>query len=501
MRRPLSLVARASAVRARCAATLAAALLVGGCASPTTGRVRDAHLLWSRDAASRQIVSVHQAGPFYERVETADGATRSSFRPFLRTKLEAPAQEASHLEVLWPLYSRETRGRESAWRFLVFFGMDKDHDGDVSPENAKSGRSPQDRTWLFPFWFSGTARDGSEYAALFPIAGTIREMYWERIRFGLFPIWCDWDRAGHHTWSVLWPFVQRQTGGGRDAWRILPFWGRTRVVGKMESNFVLWPIWTSARHFDVNPGSDWMLWPLAGSVDRANESATLVLPPLFHFAHGRGKLPDYRKINAPWPLVMVRDEKDRHARWYFPFWMHRWTTDGNADNLTVLWPFWNQRRLDTPGASIHEWSLFPLLHSSRTVRGAGKDASLAERYFRAWPLWSVREDSENRFVKIPDFSFRRRAGQLERNFLGMFTLYTAGQSRDAASGQVRTDREALWGLWRRGRDDAGTYRLDRFWPFWERREENGARRWSVLGGLFGRESPDADTPSRWRFFF
>ena len=114
------------------AAAALVATLLSGCASPTTGRVRDAHLLWSGDPATRKIASVRQAGPFYERVETADGTSRSSIRPFIRTKIEAPSQDATHLEVLWPLYARETRGRESAWRFLVFFGMDKDFgDGDA----------------------------------------------------------------------------------------------------------------------------------------------------------------------------------------------------------------------------------------------------------------------------------------------------------------------------------------------------------------------------------
>ena len=59
------------AVRRLAAALLPCLLFAGGCASPTTGRVRDAHLLWEGDPAKRQIASFEQFGPFYQRVESA----------------------------------------------------------------------------------------------------------------------------------------------------------------------------------------------------------------------------------------------------------------------------------------------------------------------------------------------------------------------------------------------------------------------------------------------
>ena len=68
---------------------VALALVAGGCASPTTGRVRDAQLLygdWQRPAA---IAEARQAGPFFEHVATEDGAARDSWRPFLHTRIAA----------------------------------------------------------------------------------------------------------------------------------------------------------------------------------------------------------------------------------------------------------------------------------------------------------------------------------------------------------------------------------------------------------------------------
>ena len=466
----------------------AAALLAGGCASPTTGRVRDAHLLWSPAPAERRIARYEQAGPFYERVETADGAVRTSYRPFLWTDIVAADPSVSHDEALWPVWSRSRRGDEVSWRFLVFFGMDKDTGDAVSP---------QDRTWIFPFWFSGTSKQGDPYAALFPLHGSIREMYWEKIGFTAFPIWVTWDRNGNHTWSVLWPFVQRQTGPKRDAWRIIPFWGRTRVKDELYARFVMWPIWTEAEHYGINPGSDWMLWPLLGHVDRANEEAWLALPPLFHFAKGRGKTPEYRKMNFPWPLVMVHDDKDSHRRWFFPFWMHRWSTDGKIDSKTVLWPFWHTIDVRTARRALTENTLFPIWHHSRleSLATNGLPAALEEDYQRLWPLWSRRYDPENRLVKIPDLSFRKREGQLERNLLGMFTLYTRGEQASPR----RVDHEALWGAIRRGYGE--DYAATRIWPVYDSKEEKDVWRWSILGGLLGRSGRAGESAWQWLWFF
>ena len=203
-------------------------LAAGGCASPTTGRVRDAHLLWSPPPGQKEVASYEQLGPFWERVETPDGAVRRSVRPFVWTDIRSAEAGVEHKEILWPVWSRDRRADQVSWRFLCFFGMDKDVTGEGSP---------QDRSWIFPLWFSGTSKAGEDYAALFPVHGTIREMFWDRISFTLFPLWATWDRNDCHTWSVLWPFVQRQTGPGRDAWRVIPFWGHTTVEGRLDARF------------------------------------------------------------------------------------------------------------------------------------------------------------------------------------------------------------------------------------------------------------------------
>ena len=470
---------------------LALCLFPAGCQSPATGRVRDAHLLWSASPAEREIAEVEQLGPFYEKTVTRDGAVRRSVRPLLWTDIRAADGTTAHTEVLWPLYAREQRAQDTAWRFLWFHGVDR----------QPQGSTPHDRTWLIPFWFSGTAKDGQSYAALWPLYGTIREMWWDEISFTLFPLWVTWDRGDLHTWSVLWPFVMRQTGPGRDAWRIFPFWGHTVAEGKFEARYVLWPFWVQARHFDRSPGYDWMLWPLVGRVNRASESQWMFLPPFFTFSQGRGKLADYRRINCPWPIVAWYDNDEVHLRRIWPLWGRHWTDDGRATSQWIAWPFWRQRELRLREREVSEWQLFPLFYRSTQVRPVAKDApanavpELIEDYLRVWPLYSRRVDPEHRFVRIPDLSFSKRTGALERNLLGMFTLYTRGE--DQVRGRV--DHEALWGLFRLGGGEK--YSASRVWPLWDAQEQDDTWYWNVLGGLLGRSGKGDKAYWRFLWFF
>ena len=85
--------------------------------------------------------------------------------------------------------------------------------------------------------------------------------------------------------------------------------------------------------------------------------------------------------------------------------------------------------------------------------------TLTLSYTRVWPLAS-HIDAEGRSVlRVPDFSVTRRQGPMERNFLGVFTLYTYG----ADAGENRTENDLLWGFLRWGNDTNGRYLSRLFW--------------------------------------
>jgi len=461
-------------------------LLLSGCATSPTGRMRDAHLLYTRDPDARQVTAVETFGPFYERVETASGAVRTSYRPFLHTRISAAGGEAVRTETGWPIYGANRRGDALSWRFLLCFGANADV---TDPDSAR-------RVWAFPFWFHGRTPAGEDYAALFPLYGTIRNMFWDRIRFVGFPLWVEYDRAGLSTKSVLWPIFSRTTGERGGGFNVFPFYGQMAWYEKSEASYVMWPIWNSADYQARNPGRAWMLFPVAGRVDRASESKWMVLPPFFSVMHGRGPLDGYRKILSPWPLVRIEDRGDRHVRNFFPFWGRRYRSDGTYDSRWVLWPFYRFRHAERANRRERSHSVFPVYHHSRVVSRASRGGAFEhaeEDFLRVWPFYSRRQEPGHAWVRVPDLSVSKRAGAIDRNVLGMFTLYTRGET--TAPAQV--DRSALWGLFRRDRGEQR--RATRVWPVYDSEEADAGWRWSALGGLLGREGRDG--VSAWRFLW
>lgn len=467
------------------AALLFAAAFVAGCASPTTGRLRDAHLLYG---GGEGIAEARKAGPFYDYARNADGAERSSFRPLLYTHIEAEGGKAVRREVAWPVYDSSRRGDSLTWRFVIWFGYDKDTD---DPDS-------QYRAWLFPFWFQGKTKCGESYAAFFPIYGTIRDMYWERIHFALFPVWIEYDRNGHESWSVLWPLISKTRGEVFNGFKVFPFYGQMERKDVEKTKFAMWPFWTSGEHYGRNPGRSWMLFPVMGRVERELESSLLVVPPLFNFTRGKGELDYYRKINCPWPLVQIHDTKYEHKRYYLPFWGRKYDDDGTYDSLWVMYPLYHSRRMERAGRLERTHSALFVYADSVISADRDKDGVFEteiENYRRLWPVFSHRKDPSNSYFKFPDLSFSKRVDVLDRNLLGMFTLYTRGATVEPR----RVDHELLWGMINRGYGEE--YDVLRIWPFYSHRREADEWSWSVLGGLVGREGRGDGSRWRWLWFF
>ncbi len=463
-------------------------LFCAGCSTPTTGRVRDVHLLYSRNSETRQITEVDELGPFYERVHTASGSERVTYRPFLHTRITDVTNTAERLEYFWPIFGSNRRENALSWRFLLCFGADPDT---TDPESAY-------RTWALPFWFQGRTKQGEDYAALFPLYGTIRNIFWDRIHFALFPLWLEYDRGGYNSWSVLWPIISRTTGKSGSGFKIFPLYGQMEKSGKEKTKFVLWPFWTSGRYFDRNPGKSWMLFPVVGRVDRASESAWMILPPFFTVSQGQGKLDYYRKINCPWPFVRIVDDQNEHRRYYWPLWGRHYRDDDTFDACWALWPFYRSRVATRAGIRERSRSVFPIYHHSESRSDANQDAvyeTEVETFTRVWPLFSSRADATHSFTKIPDLGFSKRNSVLDRNLLGMFTLYTRGETTEPQ----QVDHTALWGAVRRGYGELHT--ATRVWPLYDSKRADTAWHWSVFCGMLGREGRGAKSSWRYLWFF
>ena len=483
---------------------LLAAALASGCAGPRIGRTVDAAL---PEGPRDTIEDVREFGPFYERVETASGAVRTSYRPLLHTRIDSADGTERLREVLWPVYTERLQDGRLNWRFLCVWGRDADVSNPASAWNL----------WAFPFWFQGRTPGGEDYAALFPLGGTLRNfLLLDRFRFILFPLWAEADHHGIHSTYVLWPIFSRAEGQGHHNLRVFPFWGHVRKDGEWDRRFILWPLWNQADYFrdGRSDGSGWMLIPVAGHIDRPTVEAWHVLPPFFQVSRGRGRFDGDRQILAPWPLVRVSDVRGLHKRHFFPFYAATW--DEKRSKTYVLWPFYRHDRLASDNAVRDDWSFAPIFH--RTVLRRAPDAAegtatneVAEAaapspeapgetlrsYTRLWPLFSYVDEQGGSFFRLLDLSWQRRVGAMERNLLQMPVVYTHGH--DPASG-TRED-ELLWGLFR-WRRDADATRQFQLWPLFRRERapfgDDAAAApadWSLGCGLLGRET-DAESGER-----
>ena len=429
-------------------------LLSGACASSNVGRLIDARVPRERGGG---VSRVDTFGPFYEHVEMSDGASRTSIRPLLHTSIHVPSEDVRLREVVWPLYADHSRGSHFNWRFIVWGGTDFDTE---DPEGRFS-------LFLFPFFLERPAKGAPREAALFPIAGSLPTfLLFDRIEFLLFPLWMKTERQGAVGRHYLWPFVSTVEGRVQ-GWRVWPFAGHVSEPGKADRRFVMWPFWSQAT-YESGPlkGTEWVLFPFYGEAERTNETVRYYLPPFFQFVNGRNRNEGQRRWLCPWPLVRIEDSASGSRREFLPFYASR--TGEESQTTHVAWPVYKATRQRTGSIRRAEWSVAPFFHRA-VVRLApsgdeDKDRAAAaavpeSTYTRVWPLASHFEQDGVSLLRVPDLSFQRRSGALERNLLGMFTFFTRGVDSESK----RSENELFWGLLGWGRDESGFHLSRLFW--------------------------------------
>ena len=378
------------------------------------------------------FAAAFQVLPFYQQDPARDFY---ALRPFW-------SREAETTDVLWPLFT----SHRDWWRFAFFVHGQTAGDGGYQFEimpfwwNGREGRVREDEaeadaTERVPPEADATERvppvGDSTYWGLFPLYGRhphILLMYdW---RFCLWPLWMQYrtPRPKESRWMtsnvVLFPFVHWRDDGSWGFWPLYSF-AHNRAD---DHTSVLWPIWnwkTCLPDRDTGgAGSAWMLWPLAGRVDRERERQWLFLPPLFSYAETK----DGWRLRCPLPFVEVERLATRARTSVFPFYEH-------IENLRYV-----DRRPDDE-LTRFGWRLVELLPDETRVFPfwvSRKDGS----YFRLWPFWesSVAADGTRRGRFLSLFPIRW-VPAVDRNWAKFWTLY----EREEGPGAT-TRHSLLWGL-------------------------------------------------------
>ncbi len=367
-------------------------------------------------------------GPFFEYRATSGGGSFWALRPFFASDAD-PVSDTRVTDLAWPLGTYHRDREEAWWRLGIAYGSDND----VRREDAAW------KAAVFPFYFQGRSRQGEDYWALFPIYGRLPHvLLMDDIDFVLFPLYLNYEvnRVEREYW--LWPMFSR-TGADPDINRVgvFPLFGRTRR-GENSHLYLFWPFWTSAEYREArNPGSFWMLFPVAGRVERDKERQWMFVPPFFSYA----KTDTAERWRLPWPFYESETGKGYAKRSIWP--LYGSLSREDEQRRYALWPFFETFSLRGKSRRTERTRLFPL-YVSETVYAAGSDGveRAVEGYTRVWPFYAREWKGDASTLRAPSLSLIRQSSAIERNWAPFWTLY----ERDERDGIVAHD--ALWGLFR-----------------------------------------------------
>ena len=419
---------------------------------------------------------VRAFGPVWERVDKGD---RSFFalRP-LYARAEDRADGKMTCDYLWPLAGRRIFHGEQVDRVLIFWRQVDD------VGNAQSRR----RTWLLPFYFQGRDRAGERYRALFPLLGSIHEIFGlDRVFFVLFPLYSHSQKNDLDTHNLFWPIISRTTGKGVYRFRVFPFYGLSRRENAYEKRFIMWPIWTSVRYYYPHShGSGYILFPLWGHLKLSDQESWWVLPPFFRFHWGEKR----NLVYAPWPFFQW-SSGDVDKLYLWPLWGRR--DSGTVQSWFAVWPIMWHWRVERVGKECHRMLILPFFYHEEVrrtpVNSGSRDAStdraeaVESWYCKLWPLISYRREAADRRLRLLELWPFKDSPPVERSWARLWTIYEYRADGECA------ESELLWGMYRhqrRGRSSC-YWSLFPLFDMEKRKDEDGLLRWNILKGLVGYE--------------
>ncbi len=375
-----------------------------------------------------RVVSRFRFGPLFEHRATRDGGTFWAVRPFC-SRVTDPASDTRVTDVVWPLGTFHRDHEQAWWRMLLAYGADNDVNREDSAWKAA----------LFPLYFQGRTREGEDYWALFPVYGHLPHvLLMDDIDFVLFPLYLNYEVNHVGREYYLWPVFSRM-GDDPEVKRtgVFPIYGETQKRDSKHA-YCFWPFWSSAV-YDAprNPGSSWMLFPLAGSVDRAKERQWLFLPPFFSHATTDAA----ERWRMPWPFYETVTTKTSRKRSYWPFYGD--LTRDDEQRCYAAWPLFDSFTLKKKDGREERSRFFPFYLKAKVYRNdpAGVER-LQETYTRVWPFYARETTPEGSHLRALELSLIRYSGGIERNWAPFWTFY----ERIEQAHEVEHD--ALWGLLR-----------------------------------------------------
>ncbi len=389
-----------------------------------------------------------------------------SIHPVYRTTTDP--QGISETDFLYPLGYGRNDGQENFWRFFPLYWW-KDH---------LNEKGEHDIDWiLFPF-FGGQSQSGERYFAFFPLFGELRDfLTFDRVRFLLFPLYSDTEKAGgRKSTNLLWPFFGWTHGGGHTGLRIFPLFSHSKREGKWDNYSILWPLihfgWTELE--EEEPGFHFLFFPFYGYSNAKHLKSWTIVPP-FLFGHAKNEKTGYSSYDILWPLIkIVRGGNQAERTRVLPFFAD---FDGQEVKSRVyFWPFIWIREENGSHYRRNSKYVLPFWHEWWRKDDNGKENG----YWQFWPFahreWSNDQKTELAFPS--PILFRHKIRGVDDNFWPLYTLY-----RQRTIEKNEFSSRSFADLYRREAGN-GEDRISIPILFARRQLDNGSSEWSFLAGLF-----------------
>lgn len=442
---------------------------------------------------------VEAAGPFWAREwrwpegeAPAADATELPVSRLARTLTLAPLFNWSHepgvenvsWDCLYPVITYDRYGPE--WRLQVFQLLR--FTGGATQEAA----STRSFTLVPFFWFRRSAQEPAlNYSAVWPFYGSLQKrLFRDEVRFVMWPTYVQTRRRGVVTDNYLAPFVHIRRGDGLRGWQVWPFYGtehqavttRTNGFGEVEtapghaSRFVLWPFYSAAELGvgSTNPITQRTLLPfLSLHTSPARDRSLYAWPfgPVFL----RDRERDYRQVSFLFPLFAFARGPGKQAARVWP--LYGITRYPESQSQFAAWPLYLRKDTRSEGLERHTTRVGLFLYTDLETRDRRTGQTV--RRTDLWPLFAARRD---------------RAGNERFQVLALLEpLLPANES-------IRRLYSPLWALWRsEHRPATGTQTRALLWNLYREERRPGAKKCSLLFGLFQYESTPAGQRGRLLF--
>ncbi len=370
---------------------------------------------WTRDAA-RDDTRWTFLGPLVEFRRTA-GHRELHVRPLVSLRQGRGGGHDDRADLLFPLASTRWTDDYRALRFVLFTYR-------TQPRAAGETAPWTRRFTLFPFVFYREDPDGRATLSVLPFYLDLPDLFgYERVQGVMLPAFLRLVEPHVERRFYGFPFVSTVGGSHGRGLRVWPLWGRTEVVGRERTAYVLWPF--HIRSERLVPGCGWerrrLDLPFVGALDGAGRRSRAY--GVLAYTHTVDERRGSEAVGSPWPFVFReralgaeayrtwrlaplfgRSEHGAFSSrfWAWPAWRSRAQDDGDfhyrrRDALLVLWREqrqWNE----ATGRRTALVTVFPALRSeARDGRRFGQLPALADSLMprnrgvlTSWaPLWGV----------------------------------------------------------------------------------------------------------------